>query len=209
MNTAAVQQSEVSDVSAWVALYHRASTVPSTPLVNQEVYNALVDGVADVRDRAVIMVLMESGLRATELVLLDRDTITIRTRKLSDGSVDTIATGTVPSVKGGHERQFFLSARAVKAVCDYLTTKRNDDTSPVLFSNRHGGRLGANQIRTILSGWCDRLGIERFGLHEFRRSLAARLCEGGCDLRAIKSALGYVKTEALIDVLPPFDLRIS
>jgi hypothetical protein len=50
MNTAAVQQSEVSDVSAWVALYHRASTVPSTPLVNQEVYNALVDGVADVRD---------------------------------------------------------------------------------------------------------------------------------------------------------------
>ena len=70
MNTAAVQQSEVSDVSAWVALYHRASTVPSTPLVNQEVYNALVDGVADVRDRAVIMVLMESGLRATELVLL-------------------------------------------------------------------------------------------------------------------------------------------
>ena len=209
MNTAAVQQSEVSDVSAWVALYHRASTVPSTPLVSPEDYTALVDGVTDLRDRAILMVLMESGLRATELVLLDRDTITIRTRKLSDGSVDTIATGTVPSVKGGHERQFFLSVRTAQAVYDYLTTKRNDDTSLVLFSNRHGGRLGAAVIRHTLSNWCDRLGIERFGLHEFRRSLAARLCEGGCDLRAIKSALGYVKTESLIDVLPPLDLRIS
>ena len=209
MNTAAEQKFEVSDVSAWVALYHRASTVPSTPLVSQEVYTALVDGIDDLRDKAIILVLMESGLRATELVLLDRDMITIGTHTLPGGSVGTIATGSVPSTKLGHERQFFLSARAVKAVCDYIATKGTDDTSCVLFANRHGGRLGAALIRDTLSSWCDRLGIERFGIHEFRRSLAARLCEGGCDLRAIKSALGYVKTEALIDVLPPFDLRIS
>jgi integrase len=209
MNTAAEQKVEVSDVSAWVALYHRASTVPSTPLVSQEVYTALVDGIDDLRDKAIILVLMESGLRATELVLLNRDTITIRTGTLPDGSAGTIATGTVPSAKGGGERQFFLSVRTANAVFDYLTTKRNDDTSPVLFSNRHGGRLGAAVIRHTLSNWCDRLGIERFGIHEFRRSLAARLCEGGCDLRAIKSALGYVKTEAIIDVLPPLDLKTS
>jgi site-specific recombinase XerD len=209
MNTAAEQKLEVSDVSAWVALYHRASTVPSTPLVSQEVYIALVDGVSDLRDKAIILVLMESGLRASELVLLDRDMITIGTHTLPDGSVETIATGSVPSTNGGHERHFFLSARAVKAVCAYLRAKRNDDTSRVLFSNRHGGRLGAPLIRNMLSGWCDRLGIERFGLHEFRRTLAARLCEGGCDLRAIKSALGYVKTEALIDVLPPLDIKVN
>ena len=209
MTTAAEQKAEVSDVSAWVALYHRVSTVPSTPLVSQEVYTALVDGVSDLRDKAIMLVLMESGLRATELVLLDRGMITIGTHTLPNGSVGTIATGTVPSTKGGGERQFFLSARTAKAVCDYLTTKRNDDTSPVLFSNRHGGRLGAPLIRHTLSNWCDRLGIERFGLHEFRRSLAARLCEGGCDLRAIKSALGYVKTESLIDVLPPLDLKVN
>jgi site-specific recombinase XerD len=207
MNTAAEQKVEVSDVSAWVALYHRAATVPSTPLVSQDVYDALVDGVDDLRDKAVILVLMESGLRASELVLLDRNMITIGVHTLPGESIQTIATGTVPSVKGGQERQFFLSARAVKAVCDYLTTKRNDDTSPVLFANRYGGRLGAALIRHTLSNWCDRLGIERFGMHEFRRSLAARLCEGGCDLRAIKSALGYVKSESLIDVLPPLALK--
>jgi len=209
MNTATEKKLEVSDVSAWVALYYRASTVPSTPLVSPEVYTSLVNGIDDLRDQAIILVLMESGLRASELVLLDRDMITIGTHTLPDGSVETTATGSVPSVKGSPERQFFLSTRAVKAVCDYLTAKRNDDTSPVLFSNRHGGRLGAAVIRHTLSGWCDRLGIERFGLHEFRRSLAARLCEGGCDLRAIKSALGYVKTESLIDVLPPLDLKVN
>jgi site-specific recombinase XerD len=209
MNTAVEQKVEVSDVSAWVALYHRASTVPSTPFVSQDIYDALVNGIDDLRDKAIILVLMESGLRASELILLDRNMITIGTHEVPDGSVETIATGTVPSLKGGGERKFFLSARAVKAICDYLAAKRNDDTSPVLFSNRHGGRLGAPLIRHTLSNWCDRLGIERFGLHEFRRSLAARLCENGCDLRAIKSALGYVKSESLIDVLPPLDLKAN
>jgi site-specific recombinase XerD len=209
MNTATEKKLEVSDVSAWVALYHRASTVPSTPLVSQEVYATLVNGIDDPRDKAIILVLMESGLRATELVLLDRDMITTGTHTLPDGSVETIGIGSVPSPKLGQERQFFLSARAVKAVCDYLATKRTDDASCVIFANRHGGRLGAALIRDILSSWCDRLGIERFGVREFRRSLAARLCEGGCDLRAIKSALGYAKTEALIDILPPLDLKVN
>jgi len=91
MNTAAEQKSEVSDVSAWVAMYHRASTIPSTPLVSQEVYLALVDGVVDVRDKAMLLVLTESGLRATKLALLDRDMITTGTYTLPDGSVGTIA----------------------------------------------------------------------------------------------------------------------
>ena len=169
----------------------------------------MVNGIDDLRDKAIILVLMESGLRATELVLLDRDMISIKIHTHADGSTVAIATGSVPSMKLGHDRQFFLSTRAVNAIRDYLAAKRTDDASCVLFSNRMGGRLGPKMIRIILSSWCDRLGIERFGLHEFRRSLAALLCEGGCDLRAIKRALGYNKTESLIDALPPLDFKVN
>ncbi len=209
MNTAAEQPVEVSDVSAWVALYHRASTVPSTPLVSPEAYAAVIGSVTDRRDRAILLVLRDSALRATELVQLDRDMITCETRKLADGSIRSVGIGLVPSAKLRGERQFFLSSEAVSAIADYLTNDRKDNTDRVLFANRYGGRLGAASIRKLLSESCDRAGIERFGLHEFRRSLAARLCEGGCDLRAIKSALGCAKTETIAELLPPFDMSIS
>jgi integrase len=209
MNTEVHKKLEVSDISAWIALYHHAFVGPSTPLVSPEDYAALVAGITDRRDKAIILFLMESGLRATELVLLNRDMISFVTRTLDDGRTETTGIGVVPSIKFGQDRQFCLSAEAIEVLRDYLETDRCNDVDPVLFARRQGGRLGPAKIRQMLSQWCDRLGIERFGLHEFRRSLAARFCEAGYDLRIIKKAMGYAKTEALIDVLPPTKPRIG
>ncbi|MHB1675896.1 MAG: tyrosine-type recombinase/integrase [Acidobacteriaceae bacterium] len=202
MNLETDIKSEASDVSAWISLYHRTATINSNPLVGQEDYEALVNGITDRRDRAIILVLMESGLRANELVQLDKDMITTKTHDLPDGSIETVGIGSVPTTKNGRQpRQFFLSGKTMKALSNYLLEDRNRDTHRVLFAVRLGRRLKPASIGRMLYKSCDRLGIERFGLHEFRRSLAAQLCESGCDLRAIKSALGYRKTQTLVDLI--------
>ena len=95
----------------------------------------------DRRDKAIVLLLMESGLRATDLVLLDRDMISFSSKTLSDGRTETTGVGKVPSPKFRQDRRFFLSARAIEGLRDYLETDRQD-TDPVLFANRHGGRLG-------------------------------------------------------------------
>jgi len=209
MNPEADMKLEASDISSWIALYYRASTVSLTPLVSEADYAALVNGITDRRDKAIILILMESGLRANELAQLDREMIRRETQTLSDGSVRTVGIGSVANVKSREKRQFFLSSEAMQAIDEYLTVDRKDDTDRALFVGRHGSRLGAPSIRLLLSQSCDRLGIERFGLHEFRRSLAARLCESGCDLRAIKSALGCSKPQTLVELLLPPNPKVD
>jgi integrase len=184
---------EVSDGGAWT---------PSTSLVRSEDYAALVNGITDRRDKAIILVLMDAGLRANELAQLDRDMIRCETHNLPDGSVETIGIGSVPSAKMRQNRQVFLSSEAIQAISEYLTADRIDDTDRPLFRGRHGGRLRARFFSKLLRESCDRVGIEPFGLNECRRRLVERLYEGGCDLFVIMSLLGYAEIEAVVRLLP-------
>jgi integrase len=59
--------------------------------------------------------------------------------------------------------------------------------------SKAGGRLLPKLITIILREGCDRLGIGRFRLHEFRRSLIRRLFDEGGNLRSVGKALGYAK----------------
>ena len=144
--------------------------------VSRQVLEKLIAGTTDLRDRAIILFLIDTGARVSELVSQDRDMIKVGTGVLA-GEFKFAATGTLPIAKSNGRRNLYISARAVEALNLYLDSR--EDANPALFTTRSGERMRTEQVRRLLHVWCGRLGIEPFPLRDFRRSLAESLFGAG------------------------------
>lgn len=147
------------------------------------------------RDRALFELAYASGLRAEELITLDRDSI---------GFDDEIVR---VHGKGDKTRIVPAGEHALRAVERYLAAGRpalclaanpelaGDDQS-ALFVSKSGRRLGTSDVRRRLRVWARLAARESPALaaahpHALRHSFATHLLEGGADLRAIQELLGH------------------
>src|ERR1017187_1773520 len=181
----------------------RAPMFPYTQPVSRQVLEKLVAGTTDLRDRAIVLFLIDTGARGSELVLLDRDMINVGTGVLG-GEFKFAATGTLPIAKSNRRRNFYITARALEALNLYLESR--EDTNPALFATRSGERMRTEQVRKLLYVWCERLGIEPFPAHDFRRSLAESLL-GTSSFYIIAFVLGYSLSKCAIRVIFPMSPR--
>ena len=126
------------------------------------------------RDRALVFVMLSTGLRRSELVDLDLERVVPSVPSQLRSARRARLVGV--RGKGGTQRTVFLSADARKALADYLERERGQDaaeTSKALFltarsvaSRRPDGRLSARSVNAIL---------ERIGkLHDSEHADAAR-----------------------------------
>ena len=171
--------------------------------VSNVVMNKLAEGVDDLRDRAIILFLMDTGARVSELVSQDRDMIKVGTEVLL-GEFKFAATSTLPIAKSKGRRDLYISARALEALNLYLECR--EDANPALFATRSGERMRTEQVRKLLYVWCDQLGIERFPAHDFRRSLAESLL-GARSPYIIVLVLGYSLSKYPIRLILPISPR--
>ena len=205
MNTKAENRSEVSSPSPNMTVHDCEFTFSNTPPSDpQEI--AAPDRLIAIRDRAIVLFMLDTRLRARDLVLLDLDKITFITRELPDGSIETTASGSIPGAKSNERREFVLSARTVEAFSLYLRSTRRECADPVLCGTSSGVlRLGF--LSKLLTECWYRLGSQRLMLHEFRRRIALRLFSEGGGLLAIGRALGCARKSPAHEVLPPPDSR--
>ena len=111
-----------------------------------------------VRDRAIVFLLLSTGLRRLELVLLDLDQL----QPAQPAQLRTARRARIVGVrgKGKTQRTVFLSVDARRSLADYLEEQRPFDItseSTALFlsaasvgSRRQDGRLSGRSINTIL-----------------------------------------------------------
>lgn len=138
------------------------------------------------RDKAIVELLYGCGLRVSELVSLNVDTI------------DMAAARMRVIGKGNKERVVPVGSMAMKAVnmwmnkrMSILRNERQAD-SRALFINRDGDRLNVRSVqrmihkRGILTGT-----REAMHPHALRHSFATHLLDGGADLRIIQELLGH------------------
>jgi integrase len=191
MNTNAENRSGVSSPSPNMTVHQHEFTFSNTPPGDpQEI--AAPDRLIAIRDRAIVLFMLDTKLRASELVLLDLDKISFITRELPDGSVETTASGSIPGAKSNERRKFVLSARTVEAFSLYLRSTRRECADPALFGTSSGVlRLGF--LSKLLTECWYRLGSQRLMLHAFRRRFAPRRFNEGSGLLKIGRALGYTK----------------
>jgi hypothetical protein len=207
MNTKEENRSEVSSPNPNMKAHHCEFTFSNTPPSDpQEI--AAPDRLIAIRDRAIVLFMLDTRLRARDLVLLDLDKITFITRELPDGSIQTTASGSIPRAKSDERREFVLSARTVEAFSLYLRSTRREGADPSLCGTSRGVlRLGL--LNKLLTECWYRLGSPRLMLHEFRRRLTLRLFNEGGGLLAIVRALGCARKSSAHDVLPPPDSQSS
>lgn len=147
------------------------------------------DGLAALRDRAILELLFSTGLRVSELCSLDRDLDLARGEFAIRGKGDKI-------------RVVFLSDAAVAAITRYL--EKRVDVDPALFI--HIGRGGADaaakmegslrltprSIERMIRHFAIKAGIsKKVTPHVIRHSFATDLLSNGADLRSVQALLGH------------------
>ena len=130
------------------------------------------------KERAIIEVLLASGVRVSELCSL----------KLSDINFETLAV-TVREGKGSKQRTVFITDLASKHLVEYLTTRNVN--GEYLFYNKWRKPLNAGGIRHILNQIADRAGVDNVHPHRFRRTFATGMANRGMDIQDIGRLLGH------------------
>lgn len=136
-----------------------------------------------VRDLAVVELLYASGLRVSELVGLDLESIDL-------GRLTARVLG-----KGSKERVVPFGVPARDAIVAYLDRARlalELKPSTALFLGPQGGRLGTRTVYALVSRLlADIPGGGPAGPHALRHTAATHLLDGGADLRAVQELLGH------------------
>lgn len=147
-----------------------------------DVLDSLGNSWPNVRDRALLELLYGGGLRISEALNLDVETLNLR-----DGTARVLG-------KGNKERLVPLSRSALKAMSDYLEARAlefpSHPSSPLWLSDR-GHPLtrfrAAKIIKHRLGAW-----MSEASPHKLRHSFATHLLARGADLRAVQELLGHV-----------------
>jgi len=134
------------------------------------------------RDRAMIEVLLGTGIRLGELAALDMDDIDLDAKHLR-----VRAKGNVPQVK-------FIKTDLRTLLRRYLAERRRHGRPEMeaLFLSNRDGRLCQRQIANRLAHWLRKAGIEKdLTPHGLRHTFATHLYGATNDLLVVQRALGH------------------
>jgi integrase/recombinase XerC len=150
------------------------------PALTVEQAQAVVNACCTGRDRALILLALDTGLRVAELAAL------------TVGDVDTKSGAVyVRSGKGAKDRMVHTGAKTRRALNRYLALRRNvRPTDPLWLSGRTGRALTRWGIREL----CDRLskaaGVQ-VSPHKLRRTAATLALRSGLPLPMVQQMLGH------------------
>jgi len=135
------------------------------------------------RDQAWLELLYASGLRISELVGIDLDSIELHARLVKVRG------------KGRKERIVPFGRKAEAAIRAYLPVRADlvkEAEETALFVNYRGERITTRSVRRLFDVYLRRASL-RGGIspHTLRHSFATHLLNSGADLRAIQELLGH------------------
>jgi integrase/recombinase XerD len=171
------------------------------PYVKQDEWDVLFNvartGDNPLRDVAILSILVDCGLRATEVCTL----------KLSD--VDKENGMLKVFGKGSKERLIPVSRTTMKRINGYVTSERYKSQLDSLFLTFSDKGLSYRSLRAVLQRLYKKSGLEEKTLHAFRRSVAVYWCKNSGDLVSLSRMLGHttISMAAKYAVLDSADLK--
>ena len=140
------------------------------------------------RDRALLLTLLDTGLRHQELTDLE-----VADLDLSTGQV------VVRQGKGRKGRAVYIGRRTRRALAAYLRQRRRQGlaTAGPLWVQRSGERLSKAGIRQVVRRAARRAGVPEPGMHAFRRAFAVNSLRNGMDLVTLQRLMGHADLSTL------------
>lgn len=135
------------------------------------------------RDIALIEFLYSTGVRASELVSLNRN------------DIDFCDKNAIVYGKGSKEREVYLTATASLYLKEYLES-RNDKNDALFVSVRKPyNRLTIAGLERIIKNLGKSAGVDNCHPHRFRRTMATNVLRKGAPLEEVKELLGHAKLD--------------
>jgi integrase/recombinase XerD len=142
------------------------------------------------RDLAIILMLLDTGLRAMELCKLQIGNVDLKT-----GRVD-VKHGVIGGAKGGKGRIVYVGKVTRQALWRYQVErgKENDLEAP-FFLAKNDQPLNPNSLRQVIKGIADRCGVTNAYPQKFRHTFAITYLRSGGDIFTLQALLGHSSLE--------------
>ena len=137
-----------------------------------------------IRDRAIILTLLDSGTRCGECLSILREDV-----NLNNGEI-IIRRG-----KGAKGRKVIISNNTREAIKKYLDYRK--DCNLYLWVNKANQRLTYGGLRSIMRRMAKRVNIPTPALHGFRRTFALQMVRQGVNIFTLQKLMGHSSLEVL------------
>lgn len=136
------------------------------------------------RDYAIVLTLLDSGLRAAEFC------------SLTVGSINMINGLITVMGKGHKQRQVRIGAQARKAIRRMMAYRATAAEGEPLWGAYEGrivlaGALSQRGLASMLKRLGARAGVQPCNPHRFRRTFALQMLRAGCDLHSLRLLMGH------------------
>lgn len=139
------------------------------------------------RDTAIIVLLLNTGIRISELVGLN----------LQDVNLESSAPSIFVTRKGGGSDQVFLNNNAVEALANYINLEReqylpSEEDSSLFLSNRHK-RFTVRSVQKMVEKFVKEALPQRndIHVHTFRKTYGTTLYDITGDIKMVQDVLGH------------------
>lgn len=150
-----------------------------------ELLVGVCDGRNRKRDKALLYFLADTGVRATELIGLNIDSVDLHTGEVH-----------IEKGKWRKSRVVVIGQKTRKALRTYLGERESRPNLP-LFATDEGFKLTYWGLRQIIERLAHRANIDEPGLHDFRRLFAVTMHRNGVDDITLAKFMGHSTTEVL------------
>ncbi len=143
------------------------------------------------RDNAIILALLDTGLRASELCSLNVADVDLKSGRV------LVKHGVTGGAKGGKGRTVYLGRAARRSVWSYLARRddQGDDPDAPLFLGKFERPMNKNALLQLINGLGVRAAVAKCHPHRFRHTFAITYLRSGGDVFTLQSLLGHADLE--------------
>jgi integrase/recombinase XerD len=175
-------------------------------IISVEEASRLVNSILDTRDRAIVLLLLKTGIRCNELTSLDLENVDLMEQTLR----------LKPTAKRSNRVVYFDNEAAI-ALSRWITVRQNRNTKkcPALFLSNKGTRLDRRSINGLVTKRAKNVGLhdtssprmeDHFSPHNCRHWLTTHLIRSGMSRDFVKELRGDIRREA-IDIYNHIDKK--
>lgn len=147
----------------------------------------LRDTCSNVRDLAILELLISTGMRVGELTRLNITDMNFQERSC-------IVLG-----KGNSEREVYFSAKSKMYIKKYLETRTDNNEALFVSLIKPYNRLGISGIEIAIRNLGKQANINKVHPHKFRRTMATMAIDKGMPVEQVQKLLGHIKIDTTME----------
>ena len=147
----------------------------------------LRDTCSNVRDLAILELLISTGMRIGELTRLNISDMNFQERSC-------IVLG-----KGNAEREVYFSAKSKMYIKKYLETRTDNNEALFVSLIKPYNRLGISGIEIAIRNLRREANINKVHPHKFRRTMATMAIDKGMPIEQVQRLLGHIKIDTTME----------